>query len=704
MLVVTALVIGLTLFQVRFSTMRGVQPVQGLVLHGIVNLNLILLLLLSFLFIRNAVKLIFERRRGALGSKLRVKLVAAFLGLTLLPSLLLFAIAEAFLSGSLQYWFGVQVEDALRRSVEIAQDYYRGLEQEALYTGRSLVRALAVQGTDSKGLSEFLSRKRVAYGLDLIELYDSQGRARARCWAGAPYPGGEGLLRHALAGRPVARVESSGGMEFVQAAIPIPSQGGSGGALIIARRVPQPMRAKMAEVKAAYQGYGRLKLLKESLRRGHLLALVLVTLLIVFLGTWYGFYLSKGLVRPLQRLVEGTEEVARGHLDVYIEPSSDDEIGALVKSFNRMTAELKRKGQQLAAANADLRRLSQEEERRRRYMETVLSQVAAGVMALDQGGRITAFNPSAASLLGVSGALGRRLEEALPGEAFAPLREAIARAPVHGMLERRVRLFLPDRFLSLLVRASALRGRRGGDLGTVVVMEDLTGVQQAERAAAWKEVAQRIAHEIKNPLTPIKLSAERLRRRYLDRLSENGQVLDECTRTIISQVEQLRQMVNEFSNFARLPSHSPRPDDLNALAEEVLVLFREAHPGVRFSFQPDRSLPQLEIDREGMRRVLLNLLENAVDSLEGGRGEVELITRWEPQQGRALLIVADNGCGIPSQDRERIFEPYFSTKPSGTGLGLAIVRSIVSDHRGYVRVRDNLPSGTQLIVELPMGR
>jgi two-component system nitrogen regulation sensor histidine kinase NtrY len=268
-------------------------------------------------------------------------------------------------------------------------------------------------------------------------------------------------------------------------------------------------------------------------------------------------------------------------------------------------------------------------------------------------------------------------------------------------LEREIKISFPNKTLILLVSATALKDESGKWVGLVLVFEDLTQVQKAQRAAAWREVARRIAHEIKNPLTPIQLSAQRLRKRYLDKFSSDGKVFDECTRTIVSQVEELKGLVNEFSNFARMPASNPVPNNLSEIIEDALLLFREGHKDVTFDFQEKNPVPVFNLDRDQMKRVMINLLDNAVDSMED-KGSVAVETSYDEHLKMVRIEVADNGRGISPEEKSRLFEPYFSTKKSGMGLGLAIANTIVSDHNGYIRVKDNHPKGTRFVVELPV--
>jgi two-component system nitrogen regulation sensor histidine kinase NtrY len=340
-------------------------------------------------------------------------------------------------------------------------------------------------------------------------------------------------------------------------------------------------------------------------------------------------------------------------------------------------------------------------------MEILLKNVAAGVIGIDAAGRVTNINDSAAQMLRLKREeiLGQDCRMLLPPGEFNRMAEVVAaaRKSTRGTVEKPLHLVLPDKTLYLLVKTTALKDEAGQDLGLVLVFEDLTELERAQRLAAWREVARRIAHEVKNPLTPIKLAAQRLQRRFAGRLIDDAALFDECTQVIINQADEIKNLVNEFSRFARLPQLNLAPQDLNQLVQETFLLYQEVQPRITLEFTPDPALPPLLLDREQVKRMLLNLLDNALGSMPG-RGTITVSVTGDPAQERVQLIVADTGVGVPDRDKIRIFEPYFSTKRGGTGLGLAIVSSIVAEHQGFLRVEDNLPQGTKFIIYLPMYR
>jgi two-component system nitrogen regulation sensor histidine kinase NtrY len=482
------------------------------------------------------------------------------------------------------------------------------------------------------------------------------------------------------------------------------------GAVVVNHFVPFALARKIDQIRTAHDDYRRLQPYAGHIERLYQVELLLFSVVVVLFAIWWGVRIAKGVSTPIRALAEGTAEVARGNLDVHVEPQSDDEVGFLVRSFNRMTRDLREARDGLERTNALL-------EQRRRYIEVVLRNIGAGVVSLDADERINTINPAAQRLLAIppgAGVVGRPWEEVLPGPEQVALVRELRASLVPGLREsirRQVQLAVGDETLTLLVTVTLLKDEEGAVLGSVVVFDDYSQLVKVQRMAAWQEVARRIAHEIKNPLTPIQLSAQRIRRRFGARLRgdpADAQVFDECVDAITSQVESLKLLVNEFSNFARLPAANPVPDDLNRLVQEAVSRYAGA-PGIVLKTDLDPALPLADLDREQFGRLLTNLIDNAISAVRERAarepafdvGHVELRTVHDAPLSAVRLEVVDDGIGIRPEDRRRIFEPYFSRKEGGTGLGLAIVSRIVADHRGYVRVHDAVPRGARFIVELP---
>ena len=692
---------------------------SNLAVFALFNLNLIVFLLLVVLLFRNLVKLAFERRQNVLGARFKAKLVLAFLSLSLTPAILIFIIASNFINTSIEGWFKPQVERPLDQALEVAQTYYQGQEAMVLRHARYMADVMSREGflapAQRQVLTTYLNGQQERLGLAAITVFNRAGQPVLHAKDGTlpqtvpTRSVNKEQLRRALAGQEVTTVHELDLGDMIQAIVPIRGpERGTQGALVVGTYVTQRLEARLRGISQSFQEYKQLRLLKQPLKGIYILLFLLMTLVIVFSSTWFGLYLARGITEPVQMLAEGTRAVAAGNLNYKVTVRADDEIGVLVDSFNRMTSDLASSQTKLEQTYRDLEAKHEEVEQRRRYTETVLEAVATGVLSLDPAGRITTINGAAERMLGVPAA-----------SAAGQPASAVLRPPMHsellaliqrmnrlreGALEREVHLRREGHAVTLLASATALKGPEGAYLGMVLVFDDLTELLKAQRLAAWREVAQRIAHEIKNPLTPIQLSAQRLRRRLsTNRSPEEKRLLEDATATIVQEVEGLKQLVDEFSRFARMPALQPRATDLGRLLEGVVVLYRESHPGlsIKSSFSPDT--PPVEVDPDQIKRAVLNLVDNAVEAVAGG-GAVTVETVWMPESQRVRIVVADDGPGIAPEDKERMFLPYFSTKSGGTGLGLSIVHQIVTDHGGTIWVEDAAPQGTRFVLELPAGR
>lgn len=683
------------------------SPTSSVTFFLLINLNVILLGLLIFLITRNLARLVFERRRRIFGSGLRMRLVVAFLGLTILPAVMLFVVAQGFLTATIDHWFSGRVENALAAAREIAETYYQSVGNDALRhareLGREVLRDDLLAAAARERLDELVRRRReewklaaieVVVGQDSVALAVNEAERESR-----PRTGASELRGLLIEGKELTRVESTATGDLVRVGTVLRGDGGEIlGAVLADAVIPLGLsRGALAAVKS-YHEYSQLKVLERPIDSAYTVFFWSLTLVVIFTATWFGFRLAKDITEPIGQLGRGMSEVAAGNLDYRAHVVGDEEIASLMTAFNRMTEDLK-------ASHTAL-------EERHRYIASILENITAAVISIEPGGTVATINPAASALFAVrpEEVRGMSWHEVFSPPALRPLRDMVARltAGSERTLEGHLTLVTGGKEVTMLVTGT-VHGDEGGRLsGIILFLEDVTHFTQVERMEAWREVARRIAHEIKNPLTPVQLSAQRLRKRYAALLrSEEGELLDECTRTIIDQVEQLKSLVNEFSRFARLPAVEVAPNDLNAVAEEALVLFREGHREIEFEFRPDPAVPQLDLDRNAVTRALINMLDNAVAACEGlppAEARVEVATSYDPRTAVVRLEVADNGSGMAPEVKARAFEPYFSTKKDGSGLGLAIVSAIVADHHAYLRLYDNHPRGTRLVIEFPVRR
>ena len=712
------LILTLGLAQGWFFKPPAEAPLYSNILLVIfINLNVLLLLLLAYLVARNFIKLMFERKRNILGSKLKTRLVAASVGLTLIPAVPLFWFASHFIFSSLDNWFSSTVQESLANSVQLAREYMDRERNDLLSQCNALVpeaaRIIAEQQT-AAGF-EFGMAFLFAARIDAAFVFNSSGELKWSLRQNAARQVDESFLKNSFQkqGGTSSKIinfadGSPGGTppgSAVAAYIPLESLTGDGSALIALRFLPPELSAKLKSIITGYDNYLQLKKLHRPLKKSHLITFSIVTMLAVFLAVWFGFYIAKNLTGPIQKLLAATRQIAEGDLDVRLDPDRQDELGMLMTSFNGMIEDLSHGRKALDGAYNELKNTNIELEDRRRYIEVVLKNIAAGVVSVDAQGRVTTMNNSAEVIFGVRAeeARGKHYSAFLDGPHMEIVDSFIASYMQgrHTYIERPALVKVAGSPMSLFIKVSILRDDGDRFMGLVAVLDDFTELEKAQRMAAWREVARRIAHEIKNPLTPIQLSAQRLRRKYHELADRDGSVFDECTRTIIQQVDHMKSLVNEFSRFARLPRARLEPCRLYEIVEEGLGLYRHNYGHISFSLEEAGDMPALRLDRDQFRQVIINLLENSVYAIGSQHGEISIRLSFDPTLKIARLECADTGQGIAPEDRQKVFEPYYSTKEKGTGLGLAIVSSIVADHNGFIRVRGNEPRGTVFTVELP---
>jgi two-component system nitrogen regulation sensor histidine kinase NtrY len=703
-----SLLTALVLLQPQLLVSSRTLPVgSDAIFLALLYANVLLIGLLVFLLARNVVKLVVERRRGIFGARLNTRFVLAFLFVTVVSSTSLFVLSWLLVTRAINLWFELELGDSLEQSVALAEDYYATQEDSALFFARRMAEQIAserlLNGDRVDALQAFVETHQAEYDLGGVQVFSAQHEELAS----ATHPertvvslesAESQLIAGGLEGVERTRVSGAARGELVRAVVPVYSTFKDRdvvGVVVVNRFIPYAIRARAAAVQASVEAYRRLQPREGAFQSSMGTLLAMLWLVSALFAAWIGFRMAKQISEPIQRLAGAATQVAAGNLDVQVERVGDDEIGMLVSEFNRMATDLRSSREALEA--------------RRAQMEIILRSVAAGVLSLDRDGVIQTINPSALRLLGIGWGewAAKKVDEVLEGEALATLRDLLRRlsSGPQQTLRRQGQVLADEELRTLNWTASRIHDAEGEATGFVVVLDDVTQILKVQRMAAWREVARRIAHEIKNPLTPIQLSAQRLRRRLGGQLTDPGarRLLEESTGAITAEVEALKNLLAEFSNFARLPATDPAPTDLNRLVSEVAELYRgNTTIELQIALAPD--VPTLDLDREQMKRVILNLVDNAIaaiDAAGGGPRIVRVSTRFQREVPSVALEVADTGTGVTPEDRVRLFEPYFSTKRQGSGLGLAIVSRIVSDHSGYVRVRDNRPRGTRFIVELP---
>ncbi len=684
----------------------------------LVNLDLIGLVVLTLLLSRNLIKAYFERRHRLVGSGFRAKLVAAFIGFSLIPTVLLALVASGLVNKAVDVWFNDQIEHVMKDSYEVARMHHAGHVSLAINSARAIsheiFREELLLAEQRDLLVAAIARKRAEYATAGIEVFSSKMETLTKALdpevpvTVLDLPIGQLVLQVINGKQELTSVQEAQTGRLVRAGVPIASsvrRGEIDGVVVVDAYVPESLLGKMESIGRQYAEYKQMKAMKNPIKAGAYLLVAVITVMILFSATWFGFYVARGITVPIQRLAEATESIAQGDLSVRIEAKATDEIGTLVESFNRMTADLQSSKTKVEEANISLRQSNLELDRRRAYIETVVDTIAAGLLSIDRQGIITTFNPSAERMLGL---WADRFRGRSANETFKEYKLDLFQSVYDRMLSDQRdnlavegQLDLQGRFLTIGVHCSRMKDEANRDLGFVLIFEDLSELIKAQKAAAWREVAQRIAHEIKNPLTPIQLSAQRLRKKFQDKAPDFDRICDESTQVIVNEVAGLKQMLDEFSKFARMPAPHMTMGSLDDVVKEVVALYESAHREIDCVVDLDHDLPSFNFDREQIKRVFVNLCDNGIHAMNH-KGRLWIKTRYDTKQHRAVVTVADEGTGIAPEDQEKLFVPYFSRKKTGTGLGLAIVRRIVTDHDGQIHAGNHQPKGALFTFELPV--
>lgn len=676
---------------------------------GLVNFNIILFLLLFFLIFRNVVKIFSERQTGLAGGSLKAKLIAAFVAFSFVPTTLMFIVSVFYINNSFDKWFSEKMAGVLKSSLEVTNAYYMSAKKKNYHFAERV--ATELKKTPSRDWAKRLVDLRQRYSLDAVEYYPSLfGQRVVSVSPDEALPIVPPLSLELLERGIQDRNEASTIHQFengnlVRVIFPI-GKDKAQGAVVVSTFIPLSLISKMDDIAAAYEDFRDVNPLEYPIKSIYLIILVLMTLTIMLGATWFGFYLARQLSVPLEELGQAAQRVAGRDYSLVELTSGSREINELVRHFNQMTLVLETSEREVREANESLHQTNARLFEHSRYIDVLLSTIGTGVISVDPEGHITMVNRHASKLLETSPErlVGQHIGKVLEREYFEILENMIEQMRTHRAetIQREVRIQIRGRSIPLQMTLSFLNDEQNTEIGKVLVFDDLTAVLGAQRAAAWTEVARRIAHEIKNPLTPIKLSAERLEKKF------GGQIKDEAFRDsihrIIEQVDSLKNLVNEFNQFARLPKTNPVSADLNKVIGDSLVLFQTEERVRLLTFAADETLPKFYFDPDQLRRIVNNLIDNALAAVDVTQAEARIVIRtfYDPVLQIARIEVEDNGPGISPDLRERIFEPYVTTKPHGTGLGLALVKRMVEDHHGFIRAFSDGRSQTRFVIELPV--
>ena len=677
------------------------------------SLNFLLCLIVLVVVIRNALKLVLDRRRGVVGARLRTRMTLAFVVMTVAPCLLMFLITSKFVQISVDFWFKDQISTSMEIALEVGRADLEKTERRILVQGMNIITEASRRNIlqSDPELDVFLKQERQEKALSLIgiltpereeHLWHSSTDALESWRMGKAMFNWDTLEKHGS-----QTILSPGfNNDYVLSVQHLPGDG----FFVSAESMGPFFKTKLDRIAATNNEYKQLRRIRNEVKGMLYSGLSVLTMLIMLGAIWFGFRVAKDVTAPVLAVADGAQRIAKGELDirleddVHLEGYAKDELSMLVRAFDSMAADLEAFREDLTGANVLLAEQNREIMQHSQYVEAILNNIASGVISVDQEGCITMVNTAAHAILGSpKDVVGRSLMEFLSEEMAMQARtmfEQFRTRPL-STWQRQINMQLFGQERRLLISAAGLATPEGENRGFVAVFEDVSEMERMQRMAAWREVARRIAHEIKNPLTPIKLSAQRLQRKF------GGQVQDpafgQSTELIVRQVESLQDMVQEFSAFAKLPEVDPKPGDITPLLIELTGLFRNSHSQIQWELDLPDSIPILPMDRNGLRRAFLNILSNAVEALENvSKPTVQLSVSVNTDRSVLHIAVSDNGPGLTENERSRLFEPYFSRKKGGTGLGLTIVRSIIADHKGYVRADTSPHGGAMITVELPL--
>jgi two-component system nitrogen regulation sensor histidine kinase NtrY len=667
-LLILLMVAAITAVELYFIKLPTMDIKTRFLLIGLLTFNIVALLTLIFFVIKNLFRLYMERHHRVLGYKFRTKLMVIFVILTLIPSAFLFMAASGLATNYINRIFSPQMREPFSKSVELARAFY-DLERE---------RALTAAKHIANG------GQAVTSGISVQRYYTLPADATD-------------IIRDAFNGKEGSEVISKNTGDIVRAAVPERKVGKDKvGVIVVELSLPKTIAEKSEKLKNLYEDYLKLEAFKEPLRLNYILILGFLTLIIVFTGLWVSLKISKGITIPIQSLAMATENVASGDLNVHVNVKSEDEIGLLINSFNQMVKQLKDNKDSLEKAYTELNE-------RRLYLENILENINSGVIFLDNTGKILTINKAACSILNV-------IPEYIEGKNYTALIESLHSTDLTQMVKsiegkeirditREVKVNIRGRIAMLRIYISGIRELSSSKaLGMLVVFDDLTDIIKAQKATTWQEVAQRLAHEIKNPLTPIKLSTERLIKKWQQKDEDFESVFDRSTKTIISEVESLKRLVDIFSKYGKMPELNKAPVNIAELIEGVTALYK-GFKDLEINVAIDKGVPVVNLDTEQFKRVLINIMDNAIKAMQN-KGVIGI--HVTTNENNVIIDVADTGPGIPDEEKENLFLPYFSKRKDGTGLGLAIANKIVTDHGGRIRVRNNIPRGSIFTVEIPV--
>ncbi len=690
-------------FFIRRTQEFSVARILLLSLHIIF---ILLFLILSFVLGRNLIKLFLERKRKVAGAHFKTRLFIFFISLSLIPTMLLFFFASDIINRNIEGWFQTPIDQIMDDTQSLADGFYLDSKDITLHYAQQLVSAIQEQNLIDLErrlpLMTFVRNKLTEYKLDEIGIYKDDEELFSYLNPDLPFQYYQDLktnmIKRAHLGENLEEILSMGTGELIRRGISfnIPDIGNI--LVVTGKFIPQNYAQRINNIFSYVERYRQLEIQRNPVKTSYFLLLALVTLLIIFAASWIGMYLAKGITVPIEKLAQATKEVSKGNLDVHVEDPASDELGILIDSFNQMIADLKGSQKNIAQKTSELAE-------GKKYIETILDNITTGVITLDAKGIITTINPSAQEMLLLTDhdLVGKKVTDILKDTKYKDIIKSIQRGVDNDfeVRDREINIQTDGQNVMLALTVSPLRQANDELSGMIVVLDNLTQLIKVQKIAAWKEVAQRVAHEIKNPLTPIQLSAERIIKNLKKDGKNNNEIIQEGAITIVQEARTIKALVDEFSNFARLPTIRLDSADIHEIIEQAISPYLGIFNTIKFETRFSSEVPPtIQVDADQMKRVFMNIFDNAIDAMEQ-KGTIDIRTFYDKNKKKMKIEISDLGPGIAVEDSDKIFLPDYSTKKKGTGLGLAIVNQVIIEHNGSIDFSNQEPHGAKFIIEIP---
>ncbi len=693
-------------FFIRETQQFSPTTVTNVLLSSLQIIILLLFLILLFVLGRNLAKLYLERKRKVAGSHFKTRLLFFFISLSLIPTLLLFFFASDLISRNIEQWFKTPIDKILNDTKGLADGFYLNTEEITFHYAKQLGKAIQKQKLidieERAPLMEFVKDKLTEYKLDEIGIYLNDEELFSYLNPDLPlrdyHTLKENIVKRAQLGEEFSTIEPMGTGEMIRRGLSFNIQDKDNLLIVTGKYLPQNYAQKINNITTYVQRYRQIKIQKNPVKSLYLMTLIFITLLIIFAASWIAFHLAKGITVPIEKLAHATKEVSKGNLNIKVEDPASDELGTFIDSFNQMVSDLNESHHNIAQKTSEL-------ESRKQYIETVLNNITTGVITLNAEGIITTINPSARDMLELQekNPIGKSYEKILSNSKYSEILDNIKSGMKNKfkLSEKEIQINFGSQSTILSLTLSPLRQYNNQFSGIIIVLDNLTQLIKAQKIAAWKEVAQRVAHEIKNPLTPIQLSAERIIKNLKKPGKDPNKIIKEGANTIVNEAGTIKSLIDEFSNFARMPNIRLQSENIHEIITQTISLFKGIFTDIEFETLFSSEVPSIiQIDPEQMRRVFINLLDNAIDAMNK-KGKIQIRTSFEEENRVLKIEISDSGPGISIQDKEKLFLPHFSTKKKGTGLGLAIVHQIINEHNGSIEVESNKPCGAKFIIRIP---